>query len=71
MLWKKKIGRLNEWDAGIAIAETFDGYVAVGGESLNGSQKPSVIKLSKSGDIVWKKIFDEPGVGLLRGVDID
>ena len=71
LLWKKKIGRLNEWDAGIAIAETFDGYVAVGGESLNGSQKPSVIKLSKSGDIVWKKIFDEPGVGLLRGVDID
>ena len=71
LLWKQKIGRLNEWDTGIAITETYDGYIAVGGESLNGTQKPAAIKLSKSGDIVWKKIFDVPGIGLLRGVDID
>ena len=71
LLWQKKIGSLNEWDTGIAIAETNDGYIAVGGESVNGIQKPSAIKLSKSGDIVWKKLFNTPGIGMLRGVDID
>ena len=71
LLWEQKIGSSNEWDTGIAIAETSDGYIAVGGESLNGTQKPSIIKLSKSGTVVWKQVFNTPGIGLLRGVDID
>ncbi len=69
-IWSKKIGEIGEWDVGIAIAESNDAYYAAGGKSLGGVQKPAIIKLTKDGDILWERIFDTPGVGMLRGIDI-
>ncbi len=70
-IWSKKIGTIGEWDVGIAIAESDDSFYAVGGKSLFGIQKPAIIKLTKDGDILWDKLFDMPGVGMLRGIDIN
>ena len=69
-IWSKKIGAIGEWDVGIAIAESSDSFYAVGGKSLGGIQKPVIIKMAKGGEILWEKIFDTPGVGMLRGIDI-
>ena len=69
-IWSKKIGAVGEWDVGIAIAESTDAFYAVGGKSLGGIQKPVIIKMTKEGEILWEKIFDTPGVGMLRGIDI-
>ena len=69
-IWSKKIGAIGEWDVGIAIAESSDSFYAVGGKSLGGIQKPVIIKMTKGGEILWEKIFDTPGVGMLRGIDI-
>ncbi len=69
-IWSKKIGTIGEWDVGIAIAESDNSFYAVGGKSLSGIQKPAIIKLTKDGEIIWEKIFDMPGVGMLRGIDI-
>ena len=68
-IWSKKIGAIGEWDVGIAIAESNDSYYAAGGKSFGGIQKPAIIRLTKYGDILWEKIFDMPGVGMLRGID--
>ena len=70
-IWSKKVGEIGEWDVGIAIAEDNDSFYAVGGKSLGGIQKPAIIKLTKEGEMIWEKIFVTPGVGLLRGVDIN
>ena len=69
-IWSKKIGAIGEWDVGIAIAESSDSFYAVGGKSLGGIQKPVIIKMAKGGEILWEKLFDTPGVGMLRGIDI-
>ena len=69
--WRQKIGQFGEWDVGIAIAESRDSFYAVGGKSLGGMQKPVIIKLAKNGDILWEKILNKPGVGMLRGIDIN
>ena len=69
-IWTKKIGTIGESDVGIAIAESDDSFYAVGGKSLSGIQKPAIIKLTKDGEILWEKVFDMPGVGMLRGIDI-
>ena len=70
-IWSKKIGGIGEWDVGIAIAEANDAFYAVGGKSIGGIQKPAIIKMAKTGNILWEKIFDTAGVGMLRGVDIN
>ena len=70
-IWSRKIGSIGEWDVGIAIAETDDSFYAVGGKSLGGIQKPVIVKMTKIGETLWEIIFDLPGVGMLRGVDID
>ena len=69
-IWSKEIGAIGEWDVGIAIAESSDSFYAVGGKSLGGIQKPVIIKMAKGGEILWEKLFDTPGVGMLRGIDI-
>ena len=67
-IWSKKIGKIGEWDVGVAIAESDDSFYAAGEKSFWHS-KASNYKIDQRRRDIMGKVFDMPGVGM-RGIDI-
>ncbi len=67
--WQTTVGQAGAWDVGIAIQEVSDGYIAAGGLSEGGTQKPALVKLDFDGTVLWEKTYGGSGIGMIRGLD--
>ena len=68
--WQKQIGTPNKHDVGYSIAETNSGYIAGVGLFDTNRQRPGLIALNQSGDVLWQKSYnaDKSGSGGFRSV---
>ena len=68
--WQRRIGVAGQLDVGIAVAETDDGFVAGGGLHQDGSQQRLLVKLDPQGEVVWQRVYENAGVGAVRGIEV-
>jgi len=71
--WIAELGTDNQWDVGLCIKETSDGYIAGGGfyNTASGNQERGLAKLDYNGDLLWQKTYPGKGACAIRGVDIN
>ena len=71
--WITELGTDNQWDVGLCVQETADGYIVGGGfyDSASGNQERGLAKLGYHGDLLWEKTYPGKGACAIRGVDID
>jgi hypothetical protein len=70
--WITELGTDNQWDVGLCVQETADGYIVGGGfyNAASGNQDRGLAKLGYQGDLLWKKTYPGNGACAIRGVDI-
>ncbi|MDA0195768.1 MAG: hypothetical protein O2951_12110 [Bacteroidetes bacterium] len=68
-LWQKEFGTPGNYDVGICVNETIDGYV-IGGGLVEGNQNRFLAKLDFSGQVIWKRTYLNQRAGLIRGIEV-
>ncbi len=67
--WQKIIGTKGEYDIGICVNETKDGYL-IGGGLFKDNQQRYMAKLDYNGEFVWQKTYPNERNGMIRGIEI-
>jgi hypothetical protein len=67
--WQKIIGTKGEYDIGICVNETSDGYL-IGGGLFKGNQQRYMAKLDYNGEFLWQKTYENKQNGMIRGIEV-
>jgi hypothetical protein len=71
--WLVELGTDAQWDVGICVQETSEGFIVGGGfyNEATGNQERGLVKLDYDGNVIWQKTYPGNGANAVRGLDVD